>query len=260
MKSFIFTLLLLITCGYSQMFYPKKIVPKKLNFFICSKIIDGERYPIIHFSSDVTATNTSFWTSDLFISTYFKDDRFVIDVLGYSFMDNSDLFRDKDWVLSFVNQNAEQNVIIPYKILNQLDIKEISIKVGEKVNLIKYFQKGLIVYLEPKNLLNLEIDSTMVNHPLDVILFPENIYSLYVSGSLKDNYNYSMDLINFIKKSGILLADEKFPQIKSQYQNSIKIVLDNKEYKNFEHLIKNSVLPNHNNVKLSLKKMSNYCK
>ncbi len=263
MKSIInLIVLMIVSIAYSQFQQPHLTVPEELNLYLCSKKINDVFQPALHFSC-ITGPNTAYWSSRLYTDTFYDKDKIQIEILGYDFMDNSEFYRKNGLYLGEMIQESRKNVYISRYFLNDLEKKKLIVLLNDQVNEFEIIRDSLVVYLTPKSLININIDSSRVHNPLEVILFPPDVFRLSLSGNVNDKIDYMSDIFEFIKKFNIIPAYERYPQIPKlgKLITYVYIAKDNQLYKelrlnNFKSL---GNLPGYNNTKVDIYSPSSYC-
>jgi hypothetical protein len=263
MKSIINLLvLMLVSIGYSQFQHPHLIMPEELNIYLCSKKIQDVFQPALAFSC-ITGPNTAYWSSSLYIDTFYEEDKILIKILGYDFMDNSEFYEKNGLFVGGMTQESRKSVYISRYLLRDLEKKKLIVLLNDRVNEFEIIRQSLVVSLIPKTIININIDSSRVDNPLQVILFPPDVFRLSLSGDVDDKIDYMSDIFQFIRKFDIIPAYERYPQIPKlgKLIFYVYIAEDNQLYtelrlNNFKSL---GNLPGYENVKVNIYAPSSYC-
>ena len=153
--------------------------------------------------------NSQYWSSDLFIDQICFQDSVVFNILGFEFADYSNRTTSETIILPTAEM-SEKNVILP---LENNHTKKIIIYLQDKKNVFYIKRDNLLIKMDSVKLENINI----MNHPFynfsEVVLFPKDVYILYIAGDVKDNINYIPSIIEFGQNLGFKHANKIYPQI-----------------------------------------------
>lgn len=239
---------------YFQFFKnPTRVVPDKINFQLCTTVFESIRIPVINLYLETPRT-TSIWTSEnLFVDVYFIDKKLNLRIPGYDqIIDTDSCGKDGRLITGFEKFTYRNIMIFPsYFTKDSLDIR---IKLNGFENHILLVKDNLECKILPISVFNIEFDPKRMS----TILYPLDVYDLYLSGHVNPNYDYLNDLIEFVKNKKIILANSKYPQINIGSQKNIFVVLNESE---FTKLISRKMgnLPDHEYVQVNVRRILDFC-
>jgi len=204
---------------------PERIIPDEINIEICATYFNTIKVPAINLYL-LTPRYVSKWTSaNFFTDICFLNNKILIEVLGYDQTDNSEFFDNSDLIdFGFLENTIKTLKILPNYFKN--DSLKIEIKLNKEINDFILKKNELKYDLIPLKIKNVKVDTTAAS----IVLYPPNVYNLYIAGNTDPKKNYLEELKNFTKKKGMRIASSIYDQVPLGTDYSINIILEEKEY------------------------------
>lgn len=257
-KKTIYCIVFLYGISLSQCPTPEFKEPDSLEILLQSQIYNSIRQPLFHFQY-AAAGGTDKWISYLLVNQINYQDSVILDVRGYYEIDYLEHIRKNELIINFITQFARKSIIVPQEILKDKTPKKFIILLKNKRNIIILEKNNLLVKLVPIELHNIKIYELPNKNFSEVLLFPRDVYRVYIAGKTKRNIDYLSSIIEFSKTLGFTLANDKYPQIPIGFSNSNILIVTNDEiYSGMENSRAKQLgeLPNHPGVKVLIAKIS----
>ena len=254
MMRIILVLLFLFTAiNYQTLRTSPRVVPDKVNVQLCTIVFNSIRIPVINLYLETPSTSLIWTSKNLFVDVYFIDRKLYLWIRGYDRVVNNDSCGKAERLITGFEKFTYRNIMIfpSYFSNDSLDIR---IKLNGIENRIMLAKDNLECKILPIFASNIEFDLKGMSK----ILYPADVYNLYLSGHVDPNYDYLNDLLEFAKNKKIALANSKYPQIKIGNQQNIYVVLNESE---LTKLLSKGLgtLRDHELVQVNVRRILDFC-
>lgn len=230
MRVFLLSMLISTQISAQSLKVPQIIMPKKISIGICATKYDTIKVPAIILFSYIFQGSFN-WTSDkIFVDQFYIRKKLIINVQGFFHVDNTDFIEGIDCLKDYrvyadFYTNARAIVkLSPDYFIN--DTLIVSIRFKNKKNSFRIIKDELKYDLIPIKNINLNIDSTSTS----VIVYPYDVYVIYLAGMVERNKSYFTYLKQFAAKNKFTIASKKYKQIPAGSDLSINVILSNDQY------------------------------
>jgi hypothetical protein len=184
----------------------------------------GQKYPLLSLRC-FGASGSDQWISNLLVDQIYYRDSLRLNVLGYYHLDHSNISKNMDYIDTFDILFARKHIMIPISTLDIVDTMKIVIQLKGRRNSYNLIRDNLIVKLDPLIEENIKIEQVPYKNFQEVILFPSEIYRIYIAGKVDRSIDYESDLIQYSESQGYLLANMNYPQIPKGFRGTIIYVI-----------------------------------
>lgn len=234
-----FRLILFCLLGYYQFGLgqcprPEMKVPDEIEVILTSQVYNTIRQPLLHFRY-LAAGSSEHWVSELFINQIDFKDTIIFRINGYIDVNYSEYIKRNNLLINPTAQLATRSILIPSELLKNKISTRVIIYLNGKQNICELIRDSLWVRLLPIEFQNIKIPEMPYQNFKEVLLFPSDVYRLYMAGDIDCVPNKITSLLNFGKSFGFTPAKDKYPQIPIGFgKATVYIVTENKEYANLE--------------------------
>lgn len=253
MKTILIVLCLLSALNSQPLRTSPRIVPEEINVQLCTTVFEAMRIPVINLYLE-TPTAGSIWISEnLFVDVYFIDNKLFLWIRGYDQVADRDTCGKDDRLIIGGLKITYRNILIfpSYFVNDSLDIR---IRLNGLENHLILLKENLECKILPISVHNIRLDPKYISR----ILYPHDVYNLYLSGKVNSDYNYLDELLKFAKDKKIRIANSKYSQIEIGNGQNIFVVLSESE---LTKLLSNGAnnLPGHEHIQVNVKLIRDSC-